>query len=378
VKAVSVVLSVRNEYPTILGTIYAFYEDLITWLEPDDFEFVVVDNCSKDSTAAILSDKFRRWTSKGLMKVIRFDERPGNVVARNVGAKAAEGEVVIFADGHLSLADGFTKPMVEGARHGGCWHPAFQVWGDPDNVRCYGYELRLKEKFWGNISRHVPKSIPRDAAGRPAVQYQVPMASHCCLAVRRDEFLELGGYGDKLRVYGGGEPLLNLKYWVVGSSVHVEPRALVRHCAFGTAARWQANPRARKLEKNAGNVTVRRQGDPAKVEMTKEIQAGDEHLAYGRDYAWTNEDKDHNFMAAAFITGGYEWLQRIYRIFWDKRWGVDKEGNRLSEPAAERYLDDLNKLRRDVLRDCAGERAAVEARTVRTLDDLLANPPWPV
>lgn len=366
----SVVFAVRNEGVTLLGTIFSFYEDLLAWLPPKSFEFVVVDNCGTDDTADVLQDKLRRWVRTGLLKVLRYDQRPGNVLARNVGCVAADGDVVIFADGHLSVADGLTRLLYEGASQGGVWHPSFQAWGDTDDIRCYGYDVKLKEKFWGNISRNVPKDVPRGPDGLPAGPYKIPMASHCCLAVERAEFLRLGGYGNQLRVYGGGEPLLDMKYWVCGSSVNMEPRALVRHCAFGTAATWREEKRDRSLADVAGKVTVRRGGKKGTEELTKEIQAGDATLHFARDYAWTNEDLHHNFMAAAYIVGGYPWLSKIRRVFWDRRAGQEGKPNR--------YTDDLDKLWQDVLRECAGERAAVEAKTVTPLDDLLAAPPWPV
>jgi glycosyltransferase involved in cell wall biosynthesis len=357
----SIVLAVRNEMPTLLGTLYSFYEDLL-WLRPgDEFEFVVVDNCGTDSTAAILRDRMRRWVKTGLLRVLEFNERPGNVVARNFGAVAALGDVVIFGDGHLSIAEGLTRHLYEGAKQGGVWHPGFQMWGDTNDIRAYGYEPKLAEKFWGNISGRVPAGVKKDGK-RPTEPYLIPMASHCCLAVNRSEFLDLQGYGDRLRVYGGGEPLLDMKYWVCGSTVHMEPRALVRHCAFGTKIGWQ--PAKKQESKNL--IYVRREGEPTgRFVMERDVQPGDVRLKSSRDYSWTNEHKDHNFMAAAYIVGGYEWLQRIYKVFWEKR-----------QPT-QRYVDDLNDLRRQVISGCAEERAFVHARTARTLDDLLASPPWP-
>lgn len=356
----SVVLSVRNEHPTLLGTLYSFYEDARSYFKLNDFELVVVDNCGTDSTASILRDRMRRWVKSGLLNVIDFHERPGNVVARNVGAKAARGDVVIFADGHLSIGDGLTRLLYEGAIQGGEWHPGFQMWGDLPSMRCYGYDLKLHEKFWGNISGKVPKSVARDDKKRPAEPYKIPMASHCCLAVNRSEFLDLQGYGDRLRVYGGGEPLLSLKYWVCGSSVNMEPRAVVRHCAFGVSHGWkEARNEARD------SLAYVKRGEERLFVKEREIQPGDTRIKYGREYGWTNEDKDHNFMAAAYIVGGYAWLQRVYKIFWDKR------------APNERYVEDLNTLRRQVLEFCESERQHVVARTKRTLDDLLANPPWP-
>lgn len=349
---VSVVLGVRNEYPVILGTIHSFVEDLEHHGYP--YEIVVVDNMSTDNTAWILRDKFRRWIREGLLKVIEWNERPANVTVRNIGAREAKGEVVFLADGHLSIKVGTLHGMIQGwIANGGLWHSSINIWGDTTNIRCYGYDLKLRERFWGNLSRFVP-AWAKSEDGVPLGSYTVPMASHCCLMAGREEFLDLGGYCEEFKCYGGGEPYLDLLYWTTGKKVWLYPQGLVRH-AFGVNARWEEA----KKEKRVRNYVQCEDGS-----QRADLKPGDKFLRYSRGYAWTNDDFQFNFMLSAFLIGGYSWLQGRYEDYYERR-----KGN-------ERYVRDIKRLRQEVLRIGTPIREKIESKQVMTLDDLEEKRPW--
>lgn len=354
---VSVVFGVRNEYPIILSTILSFVEELEFW--GYEWEMIVVDNMSTDNTADILLDKFRRWVRSGQLKVIEYNDRPANVTVRNIGARAATGEVVFLADGHLSIATGTCHGMIQGwLQHGGLWHSAIQIWGDTRDIKCYGYKLKLKERFWGNLSRGVPEEIcidPKAKNRKPKVSfYKVPMASHCCLMAGREQFLDFGGYSENFRCYGGGEPYLDLKWWLFGSEVFIYADGLIRH-AFGTNAHWQKSPKTKRL-RNYVHKKDRTQ--------TADIVKGDEYLRYSRGYSWNNEQFQFNFMLSAYTIGGYKWLQQRYGVYYESRKGND------------RYVADIQRLRKEVLKEGRADRLFIEQRQVITLDELLADEPW--
>lgn len=348
---ISVVITARNEYPIVLPTILSFHEELAHFDYPH--EIIVVDNMSTDDTSAILRDRFRRWIRCGLLKVVPYNDRPANVLVRNVGVREATGEVVVLADAHLSVKIGTLDAMIQTwQRGGGLVHSCTQIWGDTSDIRCFGYKLALEQKFWGSLSRFVPPEIAKLQDPKPA--YVVPMASHCCLLAGRDEYLEIRGYNERFRCYGGGEPYLDLKYWLLGKKVWIQPNGLFRH-AFGTDVSWR---KAGSDRKTAAPVYVKGKG------LVSGLKAGDEHLHYSRGYSWTNEQLHFNFMLSAYTIGGYSWLQRMYSVYQEQR-----RGNK-------RYLDDLNNLRRQVLSEGAEDRSWIAARQKMTLDEMLKDPPW--
>lgn len=360
---VSVVLGVRNEYPVILGTMLSFVEELEFWGYP--WEVVVVDNMSTDDTANILHDKFRRWVREGALKIIEYNDKPANVTVRNIGARAATGDVVFLADGHLSIATGTCHGMIQGwLERGGLWHSAIHIWGDTRDIRCYGYDLKLRERFWGNLSRGVPEEIQvrpdrdrRRADRTPRVPfYRVPMASHCCLMAGKREYLKYGGYSEHFKCYGGGEPYLDLLWWLMGGEVWILSRGLVRH-AFGVNPRWEE---ANKDKETKNYVMLAREPgeDPR---FTSKLKKGDKYLRYSRGYNWTNDWFQYNFMLSAYLIGGYRWLQQRYQVYYESR-----KGN-------ARYVEDLQDMRRDILRVGEKNRAFVEKKQILTLDELIGH-----
>lgn len=346
---VSVIIGARNEYPVILATMFSFIEELEYWGYP--YEIIVVDNMSTDNTVDILRDKMRRWIREKRLKVIEYNDAPANVTVRNVGAREASGDVVFLSDAHVTIKPGTCHGMIQGwINHGGLWHSAFNIWGDTSDIRCYGYQLKLIEKFWGNISRGVPKEVM--GKKEPTVPYfRVPMASHCCLMAGREQYLDFRGYCEAFRCYGGGEPYLDLLWWLFGSEVYIYTRGLIRH-AFGLNAEWRGVDKDRKMRTN-----VHRRDRT----QSQNMKAGDEHLHYSRGYSWKNDDLHHNFLLSAYVIGGYGWLQQRYKDYFEKRKG------------SKRYVDDLQKMRSDVLSKGREWRQFVCDRQICTLDELIGH-----
>ena len=93
---VSVVLPVLNEaadLPRLLDQLNA------QLTPPGGFEVLVVDGGSTDGTRELVLARSREWP------LLRLIDNPGrrSSPARNLGARAARGEVVLFVDGHCSI-----------------------------------------------------------------------------------------------------------------------------------------------------------------------------------------------------------------------------------------------------------------------------------
>lgn len=63
--------------------------------------------------------------------------------------------------------------------------------------------------------------------------WYVPSLGHCALGCRRDQFLKFKGYQEKHRCYGGGEFFLDMKWWMLGSCVVVNPNMVSYHLNAG-------------------------------------------------------------------------------------------------------------------------------------------------
>jgi hypothetical protein len=120
--------------------------------------------------------------------------------------------------------------------------------------------------------------------------------------------LDFGGYDCNQQIYGGGENFLDTKYWLLGSHVMVEPRALVMH------------------------------------------------LSAGRGYAYNMDSLIHNMMLTAYTLGGKRWSERILITYLNKG-GTDHEF--------------LWEIYNQAIREGEEQRKLIESRQVMDLDTLL-------
>ena len=61
--------------------------------------------------------------------------------------------------------------------------------------------------------------------------FYVTAQGHWAVCVKKKQFLDFGGYPKIHRTYGGGEFYLNMKWWMFGSTVAVDPQAIGYHLA---------------------------------------------------------------------------------------------------------------------------------------------------
>ena len=64
-----------------------------------DFEVIIVDNATNDDTLASLLPLFGLYSKNGIgINVIGCEMRGNKCLARNMGAEAAKGEILVFMD----------------------------------------------------------------------------------------------------------------------------------------------------------------------------------------------------------------------------------------------------------------------------------------
>ncbi|RII20859.1 putative glycosyltransferase EpsJ [Streptomyces sp. YIM 130001] len=87
-----------------------------------DFEFLLVDDCSRDRTPEILEQTAREFHDAGLaeVRVLRHEKNGGLATARNTGLDAARGEYLAFLDGDDWLAPGYYPELLSRIEDLGC------------------------------------------------------------------------------------------------------------------------------------------------------------------------------------------------------------------------------------------------------------------
>ncbi|MEV0240443.1 glycosyltransferase family 2 protein [Streptomyces sp. NPDC050674] len=85
-----------------------------------DFEFILVDDHSKDETPAILERAAEELSDVAQVRYIRHEHNGGLATARNTGLDAAQGEYLTFLDGDDWLAPGYLTELVSAMEDLGC------------------------------------------------------------------------------------------------------------------------------------------------------------------------------------------------------------------------------------------------------------------
>ncbi|WP_369198814.1 glycosyltransferase family 2 protein [Streptomyces djakartensis] len=85
-----------------------------------DFEFILVDDHSKDETPAILERAAEELSDVAQVRYIRHERNGGLATARNTGLDAAQGEYLTFLDGDDWLAPGYLTELVSAMDRLGC------------------------------------------------------------------------------------------------------------------------------------------------------------------------------------------------------------------------------------------------------------------
>ncbi len=215
--------------------------------EPEAYEVVVVDDCSPDDTAAVAEALGAR--------VVRHEANAGAAAARNTGARAARGEVLLFLDS--------------------------DVIPDPDLVAgcldLFGFGRSVAPPPAVATGRYSPEP----ANDTPFARYKALWTWHCwqqtgaktgrsghiqgaLSAIRRDVFGELGGF-DESYVGGSVEDYeFSLRLRQRGLEVVFDDRLRGRHHfpGFSTVARnywdrarmWaRLGPQARSFSSGQAN-----------------------------------------------------------------------------------------------------------------------------
>jgi GT2 family glycosyltransferase len=182
----SVVLVNHNGAACLPRTLDALARNTAT----EDVECIVVDSGSTDDSWKGVE---RAWP---LARALRFEENVGFCVGCNRGAEAAVGRLLAFVnfDGEVEpswdvpLAQLLEDPTVSIAT-------GLLLSSDGELIQAAGLEIAPNTAVVGRLDM-----LPRAAA--PGEPIDVPAATGALMMVRRQEFLDLGGFYEPFFMYG--------------------------------------------------------------------------------------------------------------------------------------------------------------------------------
>jgi glycosyltransferase involved in cell wall biosynthesis len=185
------------------------------------YEIVVVDDgCTDGSVDAIArADRVRIVKTQG--------EQLGVVVAKNTGAKAAQGKYLCFADSHVIVPDHWLDYLRETCDD----YPESLVSGNLPDVANFTSTAVLDQNQYGYIVRNCMLGTGWHFYGRAFTDqpYFEPLTPGGLMFTRKAHFARLDGFASVLRKWGAEDIQISLQNYYLGGENLVDPRVVVYH-----------------------------------------------------------------------------------------------------------------------------------------------------
>jgi cellulose synthase/poly-beta-1,6-N-acetylglucosamine synthase-like glycosyltransferase len=178
--------------------------------EYKNFEVIVVDDCSSNDCGLIVSNFIK---NKKKFKQICLSENKGPAVARNIGAKSAEGDILLFTDSDCKPCKSWISKMVKPFSDSNVVGVSgtYKTWNKDKLVaRFVGYEIALRHE-------------------RLKSRENIDFIGTFCAGYKRDVFLRVGGFDEKFRIASGEDTELSYRLSSLGYKMKFVSNAYVFH-----------------------------------------------------------------------------------------------------------------------------------------------------
>ena len=219
----SLIIAAHNESDRLWRTVASCVETSAGL----DCEIIVADDASWDDS---IEETLRRFPQ---VRVVRHEERKGVSPTKDLGARHARGEVLIFLDGHTKPEPGAIQRLIEDVERlkgeaiitptvtGLC----VTRWKSSDHQQGHGYSLELErlDCAW------LPLKSLRQHPHQGRLFYESPALIGCAFAVHRELYDDLRGFDPHMLCWGVEDLDFGLKCWLMGHPILHDPEPVIGH-----------------------------------------------------------------------------------------------------------------------------------------------------
>ncbi|MFH1895682.1 MAG: glycosyltransferase [archaeon] len=202
---ISVIVPAFNSEKTIAETI----SSILSQKTKKEFELIVVDDASTDSTLKKISEFDK-------VKLIKLEKNSGPAVARNAGAKKARGEIIVFTDSDCVAEKNWLEEMIKPF----------------EDTKVVGVQGAYKTKQNSLTARFVQAEIEdRYDLMKKSMQKNgsIDFIGSYSAAYRKKTFLEFNGFNESFPIASGEDPELSYRMEKKGLKLEFNPKAVVWH-----------------------------------------------------------------------------------------------------------------------------------------------------
>jgi GT2 family glycosyltransferase len=198
---VSVVIPTFNRKDALKQTIQSFKDQTFT-----DFEIVVADDGSNDGTNQMVNTLDLPFPVKHV-----WHENAGRSAARNLGVKAAEGEIIIFNDDHVIVDKNYVTEHLE-------YHQKYS----PGAVRGQMYFINDPKN-----APTTPPSLSFMTKLKKRLEENNPLRFHTGnVSVSKEAFQKIKGFDEDFKEYGFQDQEFGYRLRKAGYRIKFNPNAV--------------------------------------------------------------------------------------------------------------------------------------------------------
>jgi GT2 family glycosyltransferase len=215
----SLVISSHNEG----GRLWRTVRSCIETTSDLGCEIIIADDASTDGSVEETRHRFPG------IRVVSHRTRRGVSPTKDMGARKARGEILIFLDGHTKPEPRALERLLAGVEEAGreaIVTPRVpelddESWKNSSTNVGYGYFVKLErlECGWLDLAK----------LRRSGPFYENPALIGCCVAISRKLYFRLRGFDQHMLEWGVEDLDFGLKAWLMGHPILLHPRATVGH-----------------------------------------------------------------------------------------------------------------------------------------------------
>ncbi|XP_050534995.1 polypeptide N-acetylgalactosaminyltransferase 13-like isoform X2 [Daktulosphaira vitifoliae] len=167
------------------------------------------------------------------VQIIRSTIRIGLIKARLKGARKAKGEILVFLDAHCECTIGWLESLVirvaEDRKRVVC--PVIDIISDETFAYIRSFELHWGAFNWDLHFRWYTRSTSDVMKRHKDITqaFKTPAMAGGLFAMDKSYFFEIGGYDEKMEIWGGENLELSFRVWQCGGSIEIAPCSHVGH-----------------------------------------------------------------------------------------------------------------------------------------------------
>ena len=200
----SVVIPTYNRKDALKTTLHSFKDQTIS-----DFEIVVADDGSNDGTEEMVKALSLPFPIKHT-----WQKNTGRSAARNMGARSAEGEIIVFVDDHIIVDKRFLEEHLKyhnkfNGKKPGAVRGQMEFIADPKDAP----ENPSRHSFFARLMKRLEENNPlRFHTGN--------------VSVKKEAFLKIKGFDEDFKEYGFQDQEFGYRLRKAGYRIKFNPNAV--------------------------------------------------------------------------------------------------------------------------------------------------------